>query len=458
MFSAFRQAASTLVQRIGLPRAGIVALALGLSIAVPGAGLAADPADQAAYDAAFDAMQRDPGNSDKALVYAEAAIKVGDLEGAIGALERLLIFNPDLPKLQLEVGVLYYRLGSYALARTYLAELQNRTDLSDEDRAKVSQYLAQIDHQSSQHHFGGNLTTGFRYQTNSNFGPSGSTFNIIGLQVPIPNGANGKGDGNFFGLATGSYVYDFQRADPLTIEANLTLYGAKQFKETQFDLSLTQLDVGPRIGLPWLIEGANVRPYLVGDFLSLGGASLFESYGGGFSAYTPIWGKFDIQGSFELQNRQYPVNPGLPLIETRTGDYIVTRLAPRYTITPNQWISLMGEYDRAMAVQGTQRYTQYTVGPTYSANFEAPFLPFVKPWTATVGFNHVWRFYGEPDPIVDPFDNRFDREWNVGGTLEIGIVERISAVVQLQQAWVKSTIPNYAYTNTTGVLGLSFSF
>src|SRR5277367_6547888 len=103
---------------------GIVGLvALGLLLVSTGPGRAADAADQAAYDAAFDAMQRDPGNSDKALVYAEASVKIGNLEGAIGALERLLIFNPDLPRLQLEVGVLYYRLGSYTIARGYLMEL-----------------------------------------------------------------------------------------------------------------------------------------------------------------------------------------------------------------------------------------------------------------------------------------------------------------------------------------------
>jgi len=370
----------------------------------------------------------------------------------------LLIFNPDLPKLQLEVGVLYYRLGSYDLARSYLAPLASRPDLSAEDRAKAAEYLAQIDEQSSKHHFGGNLTTGFRYQTNASFGPDSTTFRIIGLDLPIPNGASGRGDGSFFGLASGNYVYDFQTADPLTIEANLTLYGTKQFKVTQYDLSLTQLDVGPRIGLPWLIEGSSVRPYLVGDFVSLGGASLFESYGGGFSTYTPIVDKVDIQGSFEIQNRQYPVNPGLPLIETRTGDYISLRLVPRYLITPNQWISLTGEYDRAMAVQGTQRYSQYTVGPLYSAMLNAPFEPFVKPWTATLGFTRVWRGYGEPDPLVDPFDNRFDREWNLSATLNVGIVERISAVLQVQQSWVTSTIPNYSYQNTIGLLGLSFTF
>lgn len=39
------------------------------------------------YDNAFEDMRTDPGNAEKALAYATAAIAFGDLEGAIGALD-----------------------------------------------------------------------------------------------------------------------------------------------------------------------------------------------------------------------------------------------------------------------------------------------------------------------------------------------------------------------------------
>jgi tetratricopeptide (TPR) repeat protein len=435
---------------------GIAMLALGLVLGASQPGKAADSADQAAYKAAFDAMQRDPGNSDKALAYAEAATKVGDLEGAIGALERLLIFNPDLPRFQLELGVLYYRLGSYSFARSYLMELAGRADLPADIRTKVAEYLALIDQQASPHSLTGSLITGFRYQSNATFGSTGSTFRLFGVDLPLANSTK-HGDLNFFGLAAANYVYDFQRADPLTIEANLTLYGAKQFRQTQFDLSLTQVDIGPRIGLPWLIEGSSVRPYLIGDYLSLGGDSFLNSYGGGFSATAPITESFGIDGNFEIQNRQYPVNPALARIENRTGDYIAVRAAPHYSPTENQLISLIGEFDRTLAVQGYERNTQYVIGPLYKIRFEAP-EPFARPWTATLGFNRVWRNYGNTDFLIDPNDTRNDREWNVGGTLEIGLVDRVSMLLQVQHSWVDSTIPNYAYRNFVGVAALSFTF
>ena len=61
-----------------------------------------------------------PANLDVLFRFASLASQTGDLEGAISALERMLLINPDLPRVRLELGVLYYRLGSYEVARTYL--------------------------------------------------------------------------------------------------------------------------------------------------------------------------------------------------------------------------------------------------------------------------------------------------------------------------------------------------
>ena len=64
-------------------------------------------------------MLRDPGDLDVAFEYAAISVQLGDVESAISTLERMLIFSPGLPQLQLELGVLYYRLGAYPQAETY---------------------------------------------------------------------------------------------------------------------------------------------------------------------------------------------------------------------------------------------------------------------------------------------------------------------------------------------------
>jgi tetratricopeptide (TPR) repeat protein len=91
-----------------------------------------DPAMKQQYDAAFQAMLNEPGNFDVAFHYAGVAKKAGDLEGAIGTYEGLLLVQSDLPKVRVELAMLYYQLKSYPVARSHLeAALQSPSMPSD---------------------------------------------------------------------------------------------------------------------------------------------------------------------------------------------------------------------------------------------------------------------------------------------------------------------------------------
>ena len=50
-----------------------------------------------AYDKAFQELFEDPSDLDKSFRFAELAVRRGNFEGAISALERMLLLNPDLP-------------------------------------------------------------------------------------------------------------------------------------------------------------------------------------------------------------------------------------------------------------------------------------------------------------------------------------------------------------------------
>src|SRR6188508_2215009 len=110
--------------------------------ATPAADSKADLARQ--YDEAFQETLRKPADLDVLFRFAMLASQTGDLEGAISALERMLLINPDLPRVRLELGVLYYRLKSYEVARTYLEGVQKSANVPTEVRARADQFLAQI--------------------------------------------------------------------------------------------------------------------------------------------------------------------------------------------------------------------------------------------------------------------------------------------------------------------------
>ena len=48
-------------------------------------------------------MLRDPSNLDVTFAYADVSAQLGDNEAAVAALERMLLFNPNLPRVDLEL-------------------------------------------------------------------------------------------------------------------------------------------------------------------------------------------------------------------------------------------------------------------------------------------------------------------------------------------------------------------
>ena len=71
-------------------------------------------------DKIFSALIDDPTDLDNLFTYANLCILLGDLEAAIGVFEQMLIYEPDLPRIKLELGVLYFRLNALPSAKLYL--------------------------------------------------------------------------------------------------------------------------------------------------------------------------------------------------------------------------------------------------------------------------------------------------------------------------------------------------
>src|SRR3984885_10419331 len=118
-----------------------------LAAAAPGAKADADASDPASLEAKktalFQQMLRDPSNLDVTFAYADVSAQLGDNEAAVAALERMLLFNPNLPRVDLELGVLYFRMGSFEAAQTYFDKAKSFNP-PQEVTARVDEYLAKI--------------------------------------------------------------------------------------------------------------------------------------------------------------------------------------------------------------------------------------------------------------------------------------------------------------------------
>jgi hypothetical protein len=102
------------------------------------------PELQRQYDQAFQEMLTQPGNPEVVIKYAKAATDAGDLEGAIAALEGLLLVDSDLPQVQLQLAGLYYRLKAYDVSRNYLETALKSPTLTPDVRQTAEQILAKM--------------------------------------------------------------------------------------------------------------------------------------------------------------------------------------------------------------------------------------------------------------------------------------------------------------------------
>ncbi|SJZ51362.1 Tetratricopeptide repeat-containing protein [Enhydrobacter aerosaccus] len=114
---------------------------LALPARPPAPAPAPAPALRQAYDAAFQETLLKPADAEVLTRFAKLAVQLGDIEGAISALERLLLVEGDLPDVKLELGVLYFRLGSTEAARTYLQAARSSSQASNEVKDRADAFL-----------------------------------------------------------------------------------------------------------------------------------------------------------------------------------------------------------------------------------------------------------------------------------------------------------------------------
>ena len=298
------------------------------------------------YDAAFQETLSKPADLDVLFRFATLATQTGDLEGAVSALERMLLINPDLPRVRLELGVLYYRLGSYEVARTYLDTALKSPSLPADVRGKAQEYLAEIESKSKPSSLGGEVFFGWRYQSNANLGPAGSSVLLFGQPANLNQQGQGTADWGVVSSAVVRHRYDFGNQDKGALETQFSAYANRQFQVTAANVSLLDLTSGPRFQVfNGIFEDVTLKPFLTGGYVWVNDTPYYGSWGGGIE-FDGIAGQrlsqhvgrrvqAPGQPGHQLSADQQPVSwqfhvcqHGLPVRAHADGDAVLDRERP----------------------------------------------------------------------------------------------------------------------------------
>jgi len=425
---------------------------------------------EAQKEALFQQMLRDPANLDVTFAYADVSARLGDYEAAVSALERMLLFNPDLPRVQVELGALYFRMGSYELARTYF-EKAAAGNPPPEVRARIDQYLADIEKGQSRHHLSGYFFSGFQYQTDANVAGSSLILSPIG-PVLLGNQFTKQASGSIFGSGSAVYSYDLGTQNRDTLDVTGATYLNHYFNSlvTRLDLALLEVTAGPRFNFPngWLIDKqASFRPYGIFDEVGLGWDQYFVAGGFGLEYDQIVWDDLALKGVFEFRQKSFTNAPSRPLSTDLNGNDKLVSLQATKPITANSALNLEFDYLDQSTQLGFYTNMSYAVAGSYRVRYDDPLGVTQYPWETSPFVGRLWSNYAAPDPccvtgpIVDfptGFSSQLTQRWRFGVTQTWQVLPNIGIVLQLERDIISSNLPIYAYNNTSVLIGPQIRF
>jgi hypothetical protein len=443
---------------------------------LPAPAVAAVDTDQARLEAQkeqlFGRMLKDPANLDVAFAYADVSARLGDYEAAVSALERMLLFNPNLPRVQLELGALYFRMGSYELARTYFEKAASASP-PPEVVARVNQYLAEIEKGESRHHLTGYVFFGVQAQSDANVAPGSPLIQSPVGPVLLNSQFVKSSDKNIFGAVSALYSYDLGNQNRDTIEVTGTTFANHYFKFRRLDLDLFETTAGPRFNLPSGfglgsgVNSASVKPYVIANEVLLGENQYFNSIGAGVEYSEVVWSDLQVRSSVEFRQKYFTNAPDRPLSTGLNGNDTLVSLVATKPVTDNSAASVQFDFLNQSTQLNYFANKTYSLTGAYRVRYDDPIGLTPNPWETTFVVSHSWANYEGPDPCCvtgvnafgqQTFSNRSDRHWRFGLTHAFVVSPNTAILVQLQRDVVSSNLPLYAYTSNSIVIGPQIRF
>lgn len=450
-------------------RSSAVALAT-LSLAC-GAALAQAPSNQPLerqVDEAFRQSLRAPADGNATTRYARLLEQSGNYEGAIAALERLLLDPNAPPGVRLDLGVLYYRLGSHDMAAGLLRRAIADPRLSADQRGQAEALLKDIEQRTRVSRFDGQLTLGLRAQTNPSARTSHDSVLAGGAPVAVPDNLQPNSDTDLqLGLRL-NHEYDLGRQNEATIVSTLAAQIVKFSSSSgstlqaggqpdPYNLALVDVSTGLRFKPLASAPGLTVRPYLAAATLSAQGHRYLSNHGAGLDAAYSLNDRTFIDGGYEYRYHDYASRIDAPTANELDGTSNQLRLRLTRELAPGQVLSgeLRTRWQRTQQRFNDQDSQEARV--SYLLSYASP-LESGGLWTTSVWGGVQRRSYGGADPAIDPNVRRRDTEWRIGVGQTVPLSAAWSLLVQLEHSTTDSRLPNYDNKNTSLFVAAAYRF
>ncbi|WP_422102717.1 tetratricopeptide repeat protein [Vreelandella sp.] len=443
----------------------LLSFAMGLlTIMLSGATLAANVVPEHTSDtraqraALFEQMMNDPADLDTAFRYAALATQAGELEAAIATLERMLIFAPGLPRLQLELGVLYYRLGAWQNARSYLEAALAADNVPVEVADRVEPLLAAISKRESPSRSATTLTFGLRHQSNANAGPTDRIITLNDLDFLLDDSARRRPGANLFASGRFEYSHDLPTQGD-RFESHVLAFATRHEQLDEYNTLALDASTGVALDLgrfdmddSELVLDTNVLGVM------LDGEAYLVAPGLGLQLSKALEARWHLMLGSQFRYQDYRASSSRPVADERTGPLL--QLSARLEYRPNQRVALYtglsGEQYEARSDFFSYHQAELLVGSLW--RFLPPLGDSAAPWTLAAELGYIDRRYDQPDPVVSPTERQDAHETHARLGLTTPMNDRTALLWQIDHRNVESNYVLQDVSNTGVTLAISVSF
>lgn len=400
----------------------------------------------------FDSMIADPQNLDAMFAYAGVSARLEDYEAAISTLERMLIFNADLPRVRLELGALYFRIGAYPVAQRYFESVAAVPGLPEDVGKRVDTYLAQIEKRQQPSRFNGQIEVGFVADTNATLGPQDRDVLLFGQPALLDNGSVENDDIGGRVRINLSHRYDLGRTNNDTWQTDASYLGRRYESEDRGNLDAFYIRTGPNLSLNALNFGPKLRPYVDAEYVRADDRSLYRGAGAGLrfrETPTDQWSIFgDLRGGY----RDYASR------DDEDGIVFLTRMGVGWLPARDTVITATITGQRDHADEDFNSNSEGVLRLSASFAYDPGFSFVDEKWVISAYASAGYRQFDDPDPVVSRTSARKDRELRIGASHVYNFKDGFYASVGATALWRDSNLPNYDLDNFGVSAAVGYTF
>ncbi len=401
----------------------------------------------------FDTMRAKPQDLDAMFDYAEVSVQLQDYEAAISTLERMLIFNSNLPRVRLELGALYFNIGAYSLAEYYFLSVAGAGGVPEAVRGRIDKFLAEIAKRTRKHSFKGRIEAGIIYDSNANLGPADSNVLLFGRPAVLVSGSGGDEDagGRVYAQITHRYAISGPTADYWQTDGS---FFGRRYSEVDTGASdAFYIRTGPRLSLDDALYGPKLRPFIDVEYARADESKLYQGGGVGFEYTAVLSGAVStfstLRAGIRAHDSARSGEDGF-LLSGRSG--LAWKPAKDVTLTA----AVSGLVDDAKSQ--SQSNDGGALRLTASYDYDPGLAPADRNWRLSAQASAAYRRYRAPDPVVSPTQARRDVELRLGVQNTFYFRDGFYASLGASGLVRESNLSNFDLSNVglTAVIGIEF--